>query len=88
MRNMLSALSIAASLTLLAASPAYAGSPYDFGPGSNPYPRTYPGPGGYPYWSGYINAPVDHPIPPCYWTAQRFWDGAAWRKRRVRICGQ
>ena len=34
-------------------------------PATIPYPRTYPGPGGYPYWSGYVNAPVDEPMPPC-----------------------
>ena len=50
-------------------------------------PRTYPGPGGYPYWSGYVDAPVGQPIPPCYWTTQRFWDGHAWRVRHARICG-
>jgi hypothetical protein len=59
----------------------------DHGPGGNPYPRTYPGPGGYPYWSGYVDAPVGDPTGPCYWKTQRFWDGAAWRVRRVRICG-
>ena len=50
-------------------------------------PRTYPGPGGYPYWSGYVDAPVGQPIPPCYWNTQRFWDGHAWRVRHARICG-
>ena len=49
-------------------------------------PRTYPGPGGYPYWSGYVDAPVGQPMPPCYWRTQRFWDGHAWRVRRVRLC--
>jgi hypothetical protein len=49
-------------------------------------PRTYPGPGGYPYWSGYVDAPVGQPIPPCRWITQRFWDGYAWRVRRVRVC--
>jgi hypothetical protein len=41
----------------------------------------------YPYWSGYVDAPVGQPIPPCYWRTERFWDGYAWRVRRVRICG-
>jgi hypothetical protein len=80
-------LAAAASLAVSAASPAYAGPPHDYGPGGNPYPRTYPGPGGYPYWSGYVAAPVGEPIAPCYWTTQRFWDGYAWRVRRVRVCG-
>jgi hypothetical protein len=75
MRKTLLALAAAATLAVSAASPAYAGPP------------TYPGPGGYPYWSGYVDAPVGDPIPPCYWRTQRFWDGYAWRERRVRICG-
>ena len=75
MRKTLLALAAAATLAVSAASPAYAG------------PLTYPGPGGYPYWSGYVDAPVGEPIPPCYWRTQRFWDGYAWRVRRVRICG-
>ncbi len=77
----------AASLVVSAASPVYAGPLYDYRPGGNPYPRTYPGPGGYPYWSGYVDAPIGDPTGPCYWKTQRFWDGAAWRVRRVRICG-
>jgi hypothetical protein len=87
MRKTLLALAAAATLAVSAASLAYAGPPYDYGPGGNPYPRTYPGPGGYPYWSGYVDAPVGQPIPPCYWCTQRFWDGYAWRVRQVRICG-
>ena len=75
MRKTLLALAAAATLAVSAASPAYAG------------PRTYPGPGGYPYWSGYVDAPVGEPIPPCYWHTQRFWDGSTWRVRRVRFCG-
>ena len=75
MRMTLLALAEAATLAVSAASPACAG------------PRTYPGPGGYPYWSGYVDAPVGQPIPPCYWRTERFWDGYTWRVRRVRICG-
>ena len=74
MRKTLLALAAAATLAVSAASPAYAG------------PRTYPGPGGYPYWSGYVDAPVGEPVGPCYWRTERFWDGYAWRVRRVRIC--
>ena len=75
MRKTLLALAAAATLAVSAASPAYAG------------PRNYPGPGGYPYWSGYLDAPVGEPTSPCYWRTQHFWDGSAWRVRRVRICG-
>ncbi|MHC2651834.1 hypothetical protein ACVMHY_004413 [Bradyrhizobium barranii subsp. barranii] len=64
MRKTLLALAAVATLAVSAASPAYAGPRYDYGPGGNPYPRTYPGPGGYPYWSGYVDAPVGEPIPP------------------------
>jgi hypothetical protein len=74
MRKPLLALAAAASLAVSAASPAYAG------------PRTYPGPGGYPYWSGYVDLGW-RADPPCYWRTQRFWDGYAWRVRRVRIRG-
>ena len=66
MRKTLLALAAAATLAVSAASPAYAGPRYDYGPGGNPYPRTYSGPGGYPYWSGYVDAPVSDPTGPCY----------------------
>jgi hypothetical protein len=75
MRKTLLALAAAATLALSAAPPAYADPPI------------HPGPGGYPYWSGYVDAPVGKPGPPCYLVTQGFWDGYAWRKRRVRICG-
>jgi len=75
MRKTLLALAAVATLVVSAASPAYAGPRYDYGPG------------GYPYWSGYVDAPVGEPIPPCHWITQRFWDGHGWRERRVRICG-
>jgi hypothetical protein len=87
MRKMLLAIGAAATLALSAASSACAGPRYDYGPGGSPYPPTYPGPGGYPYWSGYVDAPVGQPVPPCYWRTQRFWGGNAWRERRVRVCG-
>ena len=41
-------------------------------------PSTYSGPGGY--------AQVGSPVTPCSWRNQRFWDGHAWRMRRIRIC--
>ncbi len=86
MRKTSLALAAIATLVPAAISPGHAGPRDDYGPGGNPYPRTYPGPGGYPYWSGYVDAPVGGPNGPCYWRAQRFWDGSAWRVRRVRIC--
>ena len=64
MRKTLLALAAAVTLAVSAASPAYAGPRYDYGPGGNPYPRTYSGPGGYPYWSGYVDAPVGDPTGP------------------------
>jgi len=39
------------------------------------------------YGPGYYYAPA--PVyygPGCYWTHRRFWDGWAWRVRRVRVC--
>ena len=75
MRKTFLAFAAAATLVVSAASAAYT------------FPRTYPGPRGYPYWSGYIDAPVGEPVGPCYWRTERFWDGNAWRMRRVRICG-
>ena len=82
--------SIAVAIAFFFAMPSLtsvAQSRYDYGPGGNPYPRTYPGPGGYPYWSGYVDAPVGQPIPPCYWRTERLWNGYAWGLRRVRVCG-
>jgi hypothetical protein len=38
-----------------------------------PTTRYYPGPGPYDFGS-------------CEWVTQRFWDGHAWRIRRVRVC--
>jgi hypothetical protein len=28
----------------------------------------------------------DAPPPPCRWVRERFWDGYAWRFRRVEVC--
>jgi hypothetical protein len=28
----------------------------------------------------------DVPPPPCRWVRERFWDGYAWRFRRVEVC--
>jgi hypothetical protein len=56
------------------------GGYYGYGPG-------YYGPG-YGYYGGgpaYVAAPG--PYGDCYWQRQRFWDGYAWRFRRVRVCG-
>ena len=35
--------------------------------------------------SAYVVDPA--PYGPCYWQTQRFWDGFAWRLRRIRVCG-
>jgi hypothetical protein len=35
------------------------------------------------------NRPVyveEAPPPPCRWVRERFWDGYAWRFRRVEVC--
>ena len=62
-------------------------SPYYYGPGPGPgyaygpgYPPRYYAPGpGYVADDYYGNG--------CVWQKQRFWDGYAWRVRRVRVCG-
>jgi hypothetical protein len=60
---------------------AVAASPYYYGPGPYYYG---PGPGPYPYGGpAYVAADPYG----CYWQRQRFWDGYAWRFRRVRVCG-
>jgi hypothetical protein len=59
-------------------------SPYYYGPG----PGYYYGPGYYPpryYAPGYVAD--DYYGDGCIWQKQRFWDGYAWRVRRVRVCG-
>lgn len=61
---------------------AIAGSPYYYGPGYAPGYYYGPGPG--PYYGG--PAYVADPGYACYWQRQRFWDGYAWRIRRVRVC--
>jgi hypothetical protein len=64
---------------------AVAASPYYYGPGPYYYgPRPYYyGPGYGPgYGPAYVAAEDG-----CYWQRQRFWDGYAWRFRRVRVCG-
>ena len=63
-------------------SPYYYGPGYAYGPG-------YYGPGYYPprYYApgpGYV---ADDYYGGCVWQKQRFWDGYAWRVRRVRVCG-
>lgn len=67
-------------------------SPYNYGPG---YGYAY-GPG-YSYGPGYYPPRYYAPGPGyvaddyygggCVWQKQRFWDGYAWRARRVRVCG-
>jgi hypothetical protein len=41
-------------------------------------PPVYGGP-------AYVAAPPPGP-PPCHWARERFWDGYAWRFRRVEVC--
>jgi hypothetical protein len=57
-------------------------APYYYGPGPGYY-----GPG-YGYYGGpaYVAGPGYYGGD-CYWQRQRFWDGYAWRIRRVRVCG-
>ena len=60
-------------------------SPYYYGPGPGYYYG--PGPVYYPpraYGPGYV---ADDYYGGCVWQKQRFWDGYAWRVRRVRVCG-
>jgi hypothetical protein len=102
MRKTLVALATIATLAFSASSPAHAqrylgaaiaggliggaivggavaASPYYYGPG--PYYGYGPG----PYYGGPAYVAAD-PYG-CYWQRQRFWDGYAWRFRRVRVCG-
>jgi len=66
------------------ASPYYygPGPAYGYGPGYGPgyYPPRYYAPG-----PGYVAD--DYYGDGCVWQKQRFWDGYAWRVRRVRVCG-
>ncbi len=67
------------------ASPYYYGPGpgyYAYGPGYGPgyYPPRYYAPG-----PGYVAD--DYYGGNCVWQKQRFWDGYAWRARRVRVCG-
>src|SRR5947199_10601993 len=41
----------------------------------------YGGPGYYGGGPAYVAGPGG-----CYWQRQRFWDGYAWRVRRVQVC--
>jgi hypothetical protein len=101
MRKILMAIAAVATLAISAAAPAHAqrgfgaglaagviggaivggalASPYYYGPGYGYYGPGYAyGPGAYvadDYYGG------------CVWQRQRFWDGYAWRIRRVRVCG-
>src|SRR5271155_439638 len=65
---------------------AIASSPYYYGPGYGYYGpgNGYYGPGPGPYYGGPAYVAAE---PGCYWQRQRFWDGYAWRIRRVRVCG-
>jgi hypothetical protein len=61
------------------AGPGYYGPGYGYGPG-------YYGPG-YGYYGGGPAYVAGDPYGGCVWQRQRFWDGYAWRFRRVRVCG-
>jgi hypothetical protein len=64
---------------------AVAASPYYYGPGPYYYGPGY-APGAY-YGPAYRPAYVAEEPYGCYWQRQRFWDGYAWRFRRVQVCG-
>ena len=34
----------------------------------------------------YAPAPAYYGPPPCRWVRERYWDGYAWRFRRVQVC--
>jgi hypothetical protein len=60
---------------------AIAANPYYYGPG---YYAPPPPPGYYGGGPAYVAADQ---YGGCVWQRQRFWDGYAWRFRRVRVCG-
>jgi hypothetical protein len=64
---------------------AVAANPYYYGPGYGPGPYYYGPPRPYPYYGGPAYVAADPGG--CYWQRQRFWDGYAWRIRRVQVCG-
>jgi hypothetical protein len=80
-KSLLALAAVAAMLT--AAAPAYAQRYY--APGYTNGPGYYGPPQSY-YLNG-VPAPVADPTGPCYWQRQRFWDGAGWRFRNIRVCG-
>ena len=90
MKKSLLAIAAAATLVLTAGTPAHAqrgvaagvaagiiGGAIVGGALASPY---YYGPG-----PGYVAD--DYYGDGCVWQKQRFWDGYAWRIRRVRVCG-
>jgi hypothetical protein len=84
MKKSLAALAAVATLAgLVGAAPAQAQRYYA--------PGYYYGPGYYypaqSYYYGGAPAPAADPTGPCFWQRQRFWNGAAWRFRSVRVCG-
>ncbi|MGT2501960.1 hypothetical protein ACVOMS_16130 [Bradyrhizobium guangxiense] len=60
-------------------------SPYYYGPGPGYYEPGYYPPRYYAPAPGYVAD--DYYGGGCVWQKQRFWDGYAWRVRRVRVCG-
>lgn len=70
------------------AAPLWGGalaSPYYYGPGPGYYEPGYYPPRYYAPGPGYVAD--DYYGGGCVWQKQRFWDGYAWRVRRVRVCG-
>jgi hypothetical protein len=39
-----------------------------------------------PAYGGPVYVEDGAPPPPCRWVRERFWDGYAWRFRRVEVC--
>jgi uncharacterized membrane protein len=96
MRKTLVALAAVATLAISAAQPAHAqralGAAVAGGiiggaivggaiAATTPYPYGY-APGYYGPGPAYVGGPGG-----CFWQRQRFWDGFAWRFRRVWVCG-
>ena len=83
-KSMLALAAIAALAGSVVATPASAQAQrnapgYYYGPGYYYPPQSY-------YSNGAPSYAAD-PAGPCYWQRQRFWDGAGWRFRNIRVCG-
>jgi hypothetical protein len=100
MRKTLMAVAAVATLAISAAAPAHAQRGWGAGVaagliggaivgGALAGPGYYYGPGYYGGGYGYGGRAyiADDYYGGCVWQRQRFWDGYAWRVRRVRVCG-